>query len=352
MRELLLNHFSSYPKMQLTDMVKLICQSEFAGGHIISNPHDSLKHIEQECAALKNGGTVPSAFEDIGGGLCRLHLAALNALGLSAVSVNRLFVATAKNVLGSMEGFIQKLRILRQCCKDGALPFTTAGVDIFITKAHSAINCPSLHHSDVYRDAYAPAYRVIKTAYAGYTDAFSRIDALLESGKPVTVAIDGCSGSGKSTLAALLSDIYDCNVFHMDDYFLPPQRKTPERLSQPGGNVDYERFANEVVTGLNSGGAFTYRPYDCKTGLLKDAVTVLPKALTIVEGVYSLHPSFADMYDCKLFLKTDAMTQAARIRQRSGEAMLTRFLDEWIPLENAYFKELAAKQAFDIVFNT
>ncbi len=352
MKKLLLSHFSRYPKMQLTDMIKLICQSEFAGGHIISNPEDSLKRIEEECAALKNGVTTAPAFEDIGSGLCRIHLAVLGALGLSPAAVNRLFVATARNVQGSMEGFSQKLRILRQCCEDGALPYTPAGVDVFITKAKSAKSSPLLRHSDVYRAVYAPAYRVIKSAYAEFIDAISRIDALLESGQPVTVAIDGNSGSGKSTLAALLAEVYSCNVFHMDDFFLPQERKTPERLSELGGNVDYERLANEVVTGLKSGGAFSYRPYNCKTGLLKDAVTVSPKALTVVEGVYSLHPSIAELYDLKLFLKTDANTQTARIRQRSGEAMLQRFISEWIPLENVYFEKLNIEQSCDLMFNT
>ena len=35
----------------------------------------------------------------------------------------------------------------------------------------------------------------------------------------VNVAVDGNSGAGKSTLADLIGDVYDCNVFHMDDFF-------------------------------------------------------------------------------------------------------------------------------------
>ena len=61
------------------------------------------------------------------------------------------------------------------------------------------------------------------------------------------VAIDGPCASGKSTLGALLRGVYGANLFHMDDYFLPFARKTPERLAEPGGNVDYERFFAEVA---------------------------------------------------------------------------------------------------------
>jgi len=193
---------------------------------------------------------------------------------------------------------------------------------------------------------------LIKTEYTDYIDVFKRIDELLESKKTVTVAIDGGSASGKTTLAGLLSEVYDCNVFHMDDFFLPSERKTPERLAEPGGNVDYERFAEEVAAGIQSGGSFSYRPFDCKTGSYKDAVTVVPKALNIIEGVYSLHPKLSKNYDLKLFLKADKDTQIARILNRSGEAMLNRFVNEWIPLEKIYFTALGIEQSCDFVLDT
>ena len=32
----------------------------------------------------------------------------------------------------------------------------------------------------------------------------------------------------------------------MDDFFLPMELRTAERLEEPGGNVHYERFSAEV----------------------------------------------------------------------------------------------------------
>lgn len=190
------------------------------------------------------------------------------------------------------------------------------------------------------------------TKTTDYIDVFKRIDALLESRKTAVVAIDGGSASGKTTLAGMLSESYDCNVFHMDDFFLPQERKTPERLAKPGGNVDYERFSEEVIAGFESGSDFSYCPFDCKTGRYKDAVTVKPKPLTIVEGVYSLHPKLTRIYNLKLFLKTNENTQISRILKRSGEIMLKRFVNEWIPLEKTYFEALDIEQGCDLVFST
>ena len=93
-----------------------------------------------------------------------------------------------------------------------------------------------------------------------FNQAKELIDALLTRDGQVFVAIDGKCTSGKTTLAAKIAEKYDCNVFHMDEFFLRPEQRTPERFSQVGGNVDYERFWQEVLLPLKKGEAFSYRP--------------------------------------------------------------------------------------------
>ena len=67
------------------------------------------------------------------------------------------------------------------------------------------------------------------------------------SEESLLVAIDGRCGSGKTTLGKYLKQIFDCNLFQMDDFFLRMEQRTPERLKEPGGNVDYERFEETVL---------------------------------------------------------------------------------------------------------
>ena len=62
------------------------------------------------------------------------------------------------------------------------------------------------------------------------------------------LAIDGMCGAGKSSLSELLCGLCPCSLVRADDFFLPPRLRTPERLSEPGGNIHYERFLSEVVT--------------------------------------------------------------------------------------------------------
>lgn len=173
-----------------------------------------------------------------------------------------------------------------------------------------------------------------------------KVDALQKT--PVLMAIDGSCTAGKSTLAARLETIYDCNVFHMDDFFLRPEQRTPERLAEPGGNVDYERFREEVLLPLQAGKPFSYRPYDCSTGKLKTAVEVNPKTINIIEGTYSHHPYFGEVYDLKVYLQVSEKVRRQRILQRPA-FLHRRFFEEWIPMEQQYFAAFAVAAGCDIV---
>ena len=167
-----------------------------------------------------------------------------------------------------------------------------------------------------------------------------RIGELLAEKQQVIVAIDGKCTSGKTTLAGKLAESYDCNVFHMDDFFLRPEQRTPERFAETGGNVDYERFLEEVLQPLQTGKPFSYRPFQCATFTLADPVAVMPKRLNIVEGTYSLHPHFANPYDLTVLLTVDPETQRQRILQRP-QRVHKSFFELWIPMENAYLESLS-----------
>ena len=163
-----------------------------------------------------------------------------------------------------------------------------------------------------------------------------RIDDLLKTGDQIVIAIDGNCTAGKTTLASVLAKEYDCNVFHMDDFFLRPEQRTAQRYAQPGGNVDYERFREEVMIPLKAGRPFAYRPFSCKTFTLSEPVTVMPKQLNIVEGTYCMHPYFGDVYDLKLHLSIAPDLQRMRIYQRPRHVQ-ERFFTDWIPMEKRYF---------------
>ncbi|MDF2820261.1 MAG: hypothetical protein K0R15_702 [Clostridiales bacterium] len=194
--------------------------------------------------------------------------------------------------------------------------------------------------------------KVLDDKYANYRIVFDKVDELLNQNDSVVIAIDGMCGSGKSHLAGLLAEIYDCNVFHMDDFFLPFEMKTSERLAQPGGNVHYERFQTEVLDSLNKGEKVTFRPYLCPQWVLGEPIQVEPKKLTIIEGSYSFQPKLEQTYDLKIFLKIDSKVQKERILKRNGEEKLQKFINLWIPLEKNYFDSLNIEDQANVVIDT
>jgi len=345
-RELLLSHAARYPLMQAVDYAKLLYQSAFAGGHLIASPAAALDRLKDETAHLPERAAQPLV-EPIGGGLCRLNLAPARKIGLRPETICGLFVETARSFEKDADRFERGLDELAVLCR-AELPDIDANEIAALRRACREQDYPPFSHSARYRAAYAPAYRLISDDLVRFLDVFAAVDGLLEKQGRARVAIDGCCAAGKSTAAALFQRVYGAQLFHMDDFFLPFERKTPERLSQPGGNVDWERFQRDVLDRLDEP-AFTYRPYDCGQGGQGDAVLTERRAVQIVEGAYSLHPGMRGGYDLRVFLHIDPGTQRGRIRSRNPDKY-ERFVNEWIPLENRYFGAYAVVASCDIVY--
>ncbi len=182
-------------------------------------------------------------------------------------------------------------------------------------------------------------------------DIAAQVQALLQTRERVLIAIDGNCCAGKTTMAARLGSMLPANVFHLDDYFLQPQMRTPERLRQPGGNVDAERFLEEVLLPAKRGETAQVRKYDCHEDMLFAPVLVSPSRIAIVEGAYSLHPILMPHYDLKVFCRIDPALQLSRIRARNGAEALKVFQSRWIPLENHYFHALDILAQCDIIID-
>lgn len=348
MKQVLAAHLGNYPAMELADCIKLLYQSEFAGGHMITNARESLARLEEELAQCPP--CQGPLWEPIGGGLCRLHLAALPRTQGAILACNRLFVAAANQNKGSRAGLLAKLQELDELCQQGQLPYDP-GECSRVLEEYRGQDCPATHHSGSFRQHYAPHYRVVERGMAQYFAVFMLVEELLLQKHNGVLAVDGCSGSGKSHLAQLLQRVYGCGLVHMDDFFLQLHQRSPQRLAQPGGNFDRERFAQQVLPHLGSGQGFFYQAYDCSKQQLGAWQKVVPQPFVLVEGVYALHPDLRGHYDGAVFLELERQQQLARIAQRSG-LLLQRFVEEWIPLEDAYFEHHQVAQCCKLRLNT
>ena len=340
LEKLLLEHFEHHPEMEPRDAIKFLYQSHMGPGHLIDDPEAAQARLDLEWAQVNGSDGLPLG-EPLGNGMFRLDLKACKGSGLSSKTLGRLFQLTAQETVGDLAALESDLTMMY------ALPFSRETISYEIAR-YAARGCPPVGHSPAYRWAYAPAYRVVSQYYVNILPVLIALDQLLSEGQPVRAALDGPCASGKSTLGEALERIYRCPLLHMDDFFLRPHQRTPERLAEPGGNVDRERFFREVLSPLVLGKPACYQPWRCRDGAFGPPVIVPHAPLTVVEGSYSLHPALREHYALRVWVEAPWTIRLERLAQRGGPACVRRFLDQWIPLEERYFAACRVKECCQI----
>ena len=146
-------HRERYPLMEPQDYGKLVFQSEFGPEHLVSDAAFVLRYLEREWEELPEG-YAPIPPEDIGNGLCRFHLSACTREQLPRLA--ELFCRSAQEHRGTREGLDARLVLIRG--------LDEPGMEEWLAE-YEAAGCPPVRHSQTFRDAYGPHYRVIKWDY-------------------------------------------------------------------------------------------------------------------------------------------------------------------------------------------
>ena len=151
--QLLQEHFRNHPGMELRDAIKFLYQSSMGGGHLIADPRGALARLEEEWTRTE-GAPALSPTEPLGGGLCRLSLAACKGLGLAPSTVFALFLRGTEEFSRQPERLDRSLELLYR------LPFPPKEIEAAI-RQYRAAGLPMVGHSTAYRQAFSPAYRVV-----------------------------------------------------------------------------------------------------------------------------------------------------------------------------------------------
>lgn len=171
------------------------------------------------------------------------------------------------------------------------------------------------------------------------------------SSPPVLViALDGHGASGKSTFAEALVARLGAAVVHTDDFF----RQT--RLWPSGGSqhdhrlsdyYDWRRLRAEALAPLRAGREAVYRRYDWELGEVAGPdVTVKPRAVVVLEGVFSSAPQLGDVVERSVLVDTP---EDERLRRLEARISPEEWDADWLAAESAYFKFVRPPSSFDIV---
>ena len=181
--------------------------------------------------------------------------------------------------------------------------------------------------------------------------------------KNTVLCIEGDAAAGKTTKATALQHIlkdkgFSVSVIHMDDFFLPFDMKTAERLATAGENIHHERFLQEVAPLLQQKAntkdnctSVRYGKFDCSIGKITTQTTLQKSDIYIVEGSYSMNKNLIDLYDITVFMKIDPKTQTDRICQRNTPEIAQRYQKEWIPMEKHFHTTCKLEQKADFVIS-
>ena len=144
-----------YPLSEPQDIVKLLYQREFGPAHAIADPASVRRFLEEEYASVPQEEGLP--FEYVGNGCLRLHLSRLEHNGISLEAAARLFIESAEEA-GDKAAFAG---MLKELAEDEFVVSLLPGLPAYIER-YVASGCPAVRHSEAYRRAYRPAYRVIR----------------------------------------------------------------------------------------------------------------------------------------------------------------------------------------------
>ncbi len=206
-RRLILEHCTEYPRATAQDILKFIYQSALGCEHSASSEQVAIERLRDEFARLAPSDAAKKIVEPLDGDYSRVHLRVLDG-GIAVETLARLFCLSAKHEADGETKIDEKLAVADELVRANLLPFSemelAAATELWKNAGH-----PPVHHSDDFREAYRPSYRVIANRFVRYLPLLSAIDRARVSGEsslPLDCELD------ESALAELLHEIYGGSV--------------------------------------------------------------------------------------------------------------------------------------------
>ena len=344
-RDFFLEQMERHPAMEARDAVKLCYQAAFGAEHLLQDREAAYRYLKEEYDALE--ADFCPLYEQIHSDMCRVSLAAWKREQMPLEWLFQMFAETAANPPKQGEQvFRECMDTVERLVEEHAVHITVEEWKGFLS-GYPQKRPEAVHHSENYRNREHPAYRLVCSRFLRVLPILRAIAHMPQEMK--IVALDGRCASGKTTLAQQLSKVTGAGVVHMDDFFLPAKLRTEARLAEPGGNVHYERFTEEVLNTLKDPRAFRYRCFDCSRMNFGEERKIPEGSLRIVEGAYSCHPVFGEYMGLSVFCDVEPQEQLRRIERRDGVEMLKSFQNRWIPMEEQYIQHFQISERADLV---
>jgi hypothetical protein len=169
---ILSEHLNLRPFMQVQDIYKLLYQGVIGSEHLLESPGsaDAARQFEGRLRAefemLEPGENEP-LFESIhpAGSLQRLNLRPYKARQGDLSRLSAVCLDTARQARGTKAELQAAWKLFERACREGTWPGLSLSDSLAFSDWLNENDFPSVHHSQLYRATYQPAYRLIDAAY-------------------------------------------------------------------------------------------------------------------------------------------------------------------------------------------
>lgn len=318
-KQYLIQTYKNYPKATLQDYIKLIFQSEFAGGHMIKSRDFALQYLTDELSSIE--GKNVDLYEYISPSIVRINLEAYKYHQLDTTKLINLFIDSA-NLNYPNITINSKVETLQKLIKNMQIIINDY-LDTFLNDFK--LNPQPVHHSKQYREYYNPHYRVINSSLLPLEFKVLKLQNYLDSlpkDKLTIIALEGRCASGKTTITNLLKNV---TIIHADDFF----SKTDV--------LDFKSLES-LLSKLELNKQIEYTTYNCMNDTYTKKTILKTSNVVIVEGVYSYHQKIRKHFDKLIYIEADKTKQLERLKIRSTNTqLLDKFINIWIPREEEYY---------------
>jgi hypothetical protein len=163
--EILLAHERRYPLWQVQDLYKLAHQAALGSEHAVLSPEFAKRALEVEIQCTSAGNDEPLVDPLSGDGeIVRIHLRPFLNAGLLVPKLLDAFLLTAANFIGSIEMLQLYLTQAKKLASEKQIAMDVTDLAKFEVTMRGK-GFPAVHHSELFKKNYQPAYRVVARNY-------------------------------------------------------------------------------------------------------------------------------------------------------------------------------------------
>ena len=154
-------HHVRYPQMQVADVFKLVQQAVVGSEHAIGDSAAVMHWMQREWETMGDGPVEPLV-DTLGvrGSFARIHLRAFAGHGGDASLLAMAFITTGRDYRGDSTALSCAASAVEVAARERDLSWNADSMAAFRV-SWAGRGYPAVGHSDAYRDAYKPAYRVV-----------------------------------------------------------------------------------------------------------------------------------------------------------------------------------------------